>query len=143
MSEYYMSRKSERKLAAQFLYSLEYTQCHSIVELEHSFGQYLAQEEKKKVYSHEDFSWCIITGVWTYQKEIDNIIATFAHNWKVERIGKMELVALRIALYEILYTPDVPKKVVLKEALDIVRSFGDTHANAFIIGIVEQVSKDV
>ena len=54
----------------------------------------------------------------------------------------MELIALRIALYEILYTPEIPKNVVVKEALDIITAFGDTGANTFIVGIIEQVARE-
>lgn len=137
-----ISRTVERKLVAQFLYSLEYVNCASVNEVEEYFIEYLAKEKKGRVYNPEDFSWQLIVGVWGKQKKIDETIKAFAQHWKIERIGKIELIALRIALYEIMYTPQIPKNVVLKEALDIVKAFGDTQANPFIVGIIEQVAKD-
>ena len=137
-----ISRTVERKLVAQFLYSLEYVNCASVNEVEECFIEYLAKEKKGRVYNPEDFSWQLIVGVWGKQKKIDETIKAFAQHWKIERIGKIELIALRIALYEIMYTPQIPKNVVLKEALDIVKAFGDTQANPFIVGIIEQVAKD-
>ena len=138
----HISRRTERKLVAQFLYSLEYVECPSIAKLEEYFIQYLATEENWREYNSEDFSWQLICGVWAKQDKINDIITTLSRNWKLERIGKMELIALRIALYEILYSPEIPKNVVVKEALDIITAFGDTGANTFIVGIIEQVARE-
>lgn len=141
MGTHTTSRKVERILAAQFLYSLEYSHCDTVKNLEESFTQYLHKEYPLHIFDEQDFSWQLILGVWSKQDAIDKELVDIAHNWKIERIGKMELVALRIALYEILYTPEVPKNVVLKEALDIVKEFGDINANTFIVAIIENIGK--
>lgn len=142
MSEQALSRVKERRLAAKYLYSLEYMYCHSVKDLEEHFTQYLDTACDGREYSNKAFSWQLVCGVWSKQNEIDAKITQYTHNWKIERIGKIELIALRIALYEILYTPDMPKNVVLKEALAIVQAFGDNSANSFIIGIIDKVAKE-
>ena len=62
-------------------------------------------------------------------------------NWRVDRLGKIELTLLRLAVFEMLYRADVPPKVAINEALELSTRFGDAKAKSFINGILDAAIK--
>lgn len=87
------------------------------------------------------FAWELVEGVWKHAADLDRIIARFSQNWRVDRLGKIELTLLRLALFEMLHRPDVPPKVALNEALELATRFGDDKARRFINGILDAAVK--
>jgi|GEM_PF-177480 len=87
------------------------------------------------------FAWELTRGAWLNREEIDRLIADFSQNWKVERLGKIELALLRLAMQELLFVAETPPKVVLNEALDLSRQFGDETSRAFVNGILDAALK--
>ena len=63
------------------------------------------------------FAWDAVQGVWSRRDELDKTISRFSRNWRVDRMGRVELTLLRLAMYELLYRQDVPAKVAINEAL--------------------------
>ena len=80
-------------------------------------------------------------GVWTHAAELDRHIARFSRNWRVDRMGRVELTLLRLAMYELLYRQDVPAKVAINEALELTRQFGEDNATSFVNGILDAAAK--
>jgi N utilization substance protein B len=68
--------------------------------------------------------------------EIDARIESNAKGWKLERIGKVELTILRLAVYEIEYDDDIPANVAVNEAVELAKTFGGENAPAFVNGIL-------
>lgn len=91
----------------------------------------------------EGFAWELVQGVWGRQEDLDKFIRRFSQNWRLERMGKVELSLLRLAAYELLYSADVPPKVILNEAIELSRQFGDDSSHSFINGILDAVVKAV
>ena len=81
--------------------------------------------------------------MWTQADELDKLISVFSEGWKVERLGRVELTLLRMALYELKYNRDVPEKVVISEALELARQYADQKALAFINGILDSAAKSL
>ena len=73
--------------------------------------------------------------------QLDEVIGLFSQNWRIDRIGRVELTLLRIAVYEMLYRIDVPPKVAINEALELSKQFGDANARGFINGILDAAAK--
>ena len=71
--------------------------------------------------------------------ELDAKINEVAEGWKTNRMGKAELTILRLALYEILYDDEVPKKVAINEAVELAKKFGGDEAPAFINGVLAKL----
>ena len=80
-------------------------------------------------------------GVWSNVKNLDSVIERFSQNWRVDRLGKIELTLLRLAVFEMLYRADVPPKVAINEALELSTRFGDAKAKSFINGILDAAIK--
>ncbi|MDR2050416.1 MAG: transcription antitermination factor NusB [Deltaproteobacteria bacterium] len=89
----------------------------------------------------EGFAWELVLGVWREQAELDGLIARFSQNWKIERMGRVELALLRLALHELVFCADTPPKVVINEAVEISRLFGDDASRGFVNGILDAAVK--
>jgi len=70
---------------------------------------------------------------------IDTVITENLHNWKLDRISKVNLSILRLATYELLYDEQVPRAVVINEALEITRRYSDEKSVSFINGVLDKI----
>ncbi len=139
------TRRGERELAFQVLYGLSFTPANDIDELRRFFRvspDYLARWEGQEPPSQPSgFAWELVEGVWSKSDELDASITSFSRNWRVDRMGRVELTLLRLAVFEIMYRTDVPPKVAINEALELSRQFGEGNAKSFINGILDAVAK--
>ena len=81
----------------------------------------------------------LVTGVMKEQPRIDAVIERFSSNWKMSRMSCVDRNILRIAVYELLYCPDIPAKVSINEAIDIGKKFGAEESDSFINGILDSI----
>ncbi|MBR0149094.1 MAG: transcription antitermination factor NusB [Lachnospiraceae bacterium] len=72
-------------------------------------------------------------------KEIDEIIDKNADKWKSDRMGKVELAVLRLAVYEILFDEDIPGKVAIDEAVELAKKYGQDSSGSFVNGVLAKV----
>lgn len=77
-----------------------------------------------------------IQGVITNAKEIDELIAKAAPEWPLEQISTIDKTVLRIAVYELLYSDEVPPKVAINEAVELGKTFGSENSSKFINGVL-------
>lgn len=71
--------------------------------------------------------------------EIDGKIEEAAEGWTIQRMGKVELTILRLALFEILFDDEVPTPVAINEAVELAKKFGGDDSPAFINGILGKI----
>jgi len=134
----FRSRSLARQRAFQVLYSLQFTPVDTPEALKTAFDNFPKDENTEDGNAElRDFAWELIEGVWSSAKELDAAIAGLSRNWRVDRLGKVELTLLRLAFYELKHHPDVPAKVVISEALDLAARFANTQARHFINGILD------
>ncbi|MEG1741482.1 MAG: transcription antitermination factor NusB [Acetivibrio sp.] len=72
-------------------------------------------------------------------KEIDKMIEEVSVGWKITRIGKIELTAIRLAIFEMKYDEEVPTKVAINEAVDLAKKFGEENSGGFVNGILAKL----
>ena len=139
------TRRGERELAFQVLYGLSFTPARDIDDLRRFFRispDYIARWQDQEPPAHPSgFAWELVQGVWSKSDELDASITSFSRNWRVDRMGRVELTLLRLAVYEITFRNDVPAKVAINEALELSRQFGEGNAKSFINGILDAVAK--
>ena len=80
-----------------------------------------------------------LIGIENNKEAIDEVIAANLHNWKIDRISKVNLTILRLAAYEMLYNEEVPKGVAINEALEITRRYSDEKSVSFINGVLDKI----
>lgn len=165
------TRRGERALAFQVLYGLSFTPVNGIVELRQAFeaspdnadrmAELIAEQQARfeaekalnkdpnKVFEEKvhvrtvpkGFAWELVEGVWGHAVELDEVISSFSRNWRVDRMGRIELTVLRLGIFEMLYRADIPPKVAINEALELAKEFGEENARSFINGILDATSK--
>ena len=135
------SRRSQRLMAFQLLYSQEFQSCASEEELREAFLSFPMQDGAKREGAGpaEGFAWELVLGVWHMREQLDDVIARYSRNWRIERVGRVELTILRLGVYEILREKDVPPLVAINEALELDRQFGDPKSFSFVNGILDSV----
>ena len=73
--------------------------------------------------------------------EIDNLISEAAPKWPIDQINKIEIAILRLAVWELKNQSDTPEKVVIDEAIEIAKEYGDTNSAAFINAVLGFILK--
>ena len=73
--------------------------------------------------------------------EIDKLIDDNTEGWKTNRMGKVELAVLRLAVYEICYDDDIPASVAIDEAVEIAKTYGQENAGGFVNAILGKIVK--
>lgn len=101
-----------------------------------------AEESRDDNYS--DFALECAKGVEDNLEEIDRIISDhLSAKWKINRISKVSLSILRLAVYEMKYVEDIPSNVSINEAVELSKKFSGEEEYKFVNGILGAVSKDI
>ena len=83
----------------------------------------------------------IIKGIRQNNTKIDDLIKECAPEWPLDKISKVDLVILRIAIYELLYNKKIPSKVAIDEAIELAKEFGNETSGKFINGVLGNVAE--
>ena len=78
----------------------------------------------------------LVEGVVTHQERIDELLSTYAEEWTLDRMPPVDLAALRIGTYELLWCPDVPDGVAVAEAVALVSSLSTDDSAGFVNGLL-------
>ena len=82
-------------------------------------------------------------GVASHLEELDAFIVRYSEHWRLERMTVVDRNLLRLAIYELLYQPQIPPKVVINEAVEMAKRYGSEASGGFINGILDQVRMSV
>lgn len=88
-----------------------------------------------------DYAKEIIQGIETHLQEIDELISANLKGWKLNRISKISLAAMRISVYEMKYIKSVPVSVSINEAVRMTKEFASDKDGAFVNGVLGAVTK--
>ena len=80
--------------------------------------------------------------VLEHVEEIDELLNKVSSGWKVNRMSKVDLNILRLAVYEMKYDEDVPFKVAINEAVELSKKFGGDESSSFVNGILGKIAKE-
>lgn len=127
-------RRESREIALQLLYALDCNSASSTRETLQTF-----REEQMVLHRVRDFAESLVLGVQEHRNEIDAAIKARSKNWSLSRMPKVDLNIMRLATFELMHRPDIPKKVTINEAIEIARKFGDKESPAFVNGILDEI----
>ncbi|MFT9819286.1 transcription antitermination factor NusB [Lysinibacillus sp. NPDC056185] len=125
-----MKRHEAREKALQVLFQLDNTD----LTVEEAMGHIKGQPTNV-------FYEKIVTGTVEHLEEIDATIEQHLEKWSLARLPKIERTVLRLAVYEILYMPETPKRVVLNEAIELCKTFGDDGSSKFVNGVLSKFTE--
>jgi N utilization substance protein B len=128
-----VSRRQARELAFKVLFQLDQVggDPHLV----------LARLLAGKVRSPEvvDYAAALIGGVSAHQEQIDATLRQHSKNWKIERMFSIDRVILRMGIYEIMLEADMPAAIVIDEAIELGKRYGEESSPAFINAMLDQV----
>ncbi|NLC87438.1 MAG: transcription antitermination factor NusB [Clostridiaceae bacterium] len=132
-----MKRTETRELAFKLIYSCEM--------------QKNMDEEQKELYIQEseitnkdeiEYINTLFDGIKSNNEQIDEFISTnLKEKWSMSRIAKIDVSILKVAIYELIYSK-LPYKVVINEAVELAKKYGDDSSKSFVNGILASIVKE-
>lgn len=129
-----MSRKKARDNAFKCIYELEFGRNENLEKILNN-----CYEENNNKPEEKEYIEMVLKGVKGNLAEIDNIILSKLKNWSLDRIAKIDLAILRLAIYEIKYIEDIPEKVSANEAVELAKTYGNNDSKSFVNGVIAKV----
>jgi N utilization substance protein B len=133
------ARRVGRERALQALYQLEQDpRVQSPAALEAAWTAH--DDEGPKDPAADAFAKEILEGIKAHAADIDALIEQHSHNWRLDRMQRIDRNVLRIGVYELKFLDDVPKKVTINEAVELAKTFGNEASSAFINGLLDRIA---
>lgn len=132
-----MSRKKARDNAFKCIYELEFIKDKNLDDILSN-----CYEENNNSTEEKEYIQMIVNGVKENIEKIDDIILSKLKNWSLDRIAKIDLAILRLAIYEILYVDSIPNKVSANEAVELAKTYGNNDSKSFVNGVIAKVIED-
>ena len=146
-----MTRKTAREISVHMAYELGYSDCTAREFLDRKLTEdyFASMSEAEELYAEfpdaaqQDYIRAVIQGVGDHGYELDQDIERFSHGWRFARIPRVATAIMRVAMFEILYMPEVPDKVAINEAVEIAKRYEDEKVVSFINGILGSFVRSV
>jgi len=90
-------------------------------------------------YVIRDFTRELIEGVEQNRRKIDELISTYSQGWDMDRMPVIDRNILRIGIYEVLWSRDVPEAVAISEALELAHTLSTDESSKYINGVLSKV----
>ena len=131
-----MSRKTAREVAMKLAFA-------RLFGGEDTYEAVLDKSGIDEALTKEDvaFSDEVLGGIEAHSAEIDPLIDELAIGWSIERMPRVDISILRVAIYEMVYRKDIPMSVSINEAVELAKRFGGEHSSAYINGMLGTLAK--
>lgn len=134
-----MNRKRSREIAMELLFGMTLSKN----TLEETIETFIEEYEMKLQTIDLEYIKGLLKVVEDNKEAIDNKIEVSLTNWKLDRISKVNISILRIAMAEILFVEEVPGKVAINEAIELARKYSDEKSISFVNGVLDKAFKDL
>ena len=139
-----MTRTNAREIAVHFSFELGFSNETADELLEHMltrevFAQIGQEEPLYAEFPNEkqrEYISKLVKGVYEHSPELDESISKYAIGWKYSRLNRVAIAIMRVAMYEILYMPDIPNSASINEAVEIAKKYETPETVKFINGIL-------
>jgi len=139
-----MTRTNAREIAVHFSFALSFSELSGNEFLKKQLCPEAFERwgEEDPLYAEfpdekqQGYITALVKGVDEHAPELDDYIAHYAVGWSFSRISRFASAVMRVAMYEILYMPDIPNSAAINEAVEIVKRYEDPQMVSFINGIL-------
>jgi transcription antitermination protein NusB len=97
----------------------------------------ISPEQHEQMKEALEYARKLVEGTLANLEELDGLIREQAENWRLERMSAVDRNVLRLAVYELLHEPDVPKLVVIDEAIELAKRYGSEQSGRFVNGLLD------
>ena len=130
-----MTRRTRaREIALQVLYQTEQNPGLAPKEVQRFIERRLRGDS-----AHCEFAQNLVSGVHEHQVRIDELISKVAENWRLDRMAAIDRNILRLGAFEILFSPEIPTKVAINEALELAKRYSTAQSSRFVNGILDRL----
>lgn len=123
-----MTRREARELAFVLLFEKSFTG--------EPVAAILATAGEARDVEEDVFALSLAQGAEEHAEAIDEKITAFSHKWSKERISRVALAIMRVAVYEMLFVEDIPVSVSINEAVELAKKYGGDEDSAFVNGVL-------
>lgn len=139
-----MTRNTAREIATHLAYELSFTDLgvEAFLDARLSEENFEALAAECEVYNDTpnakqvQYIRRLVSGVAEHAAELDTYIEKYAKGWRFERISLVASAIMRVAMFEILYMPDIPNGVAINEAVEITKKYEEPEVPKFVNGIL-------
>ncbi|CAH0345681.1 transcription antitermination factor NusB [Bacillus sp. CECT 9360] len=124
-----MKRRIAREKALQALYTIEIGKS----EIQDALVSVLDGGESDEYFEK------LVKGTLDKKEEIDGLIRSNLENWKLERLANIDRNLLRLTVYEMRYSDDVPVNVAMDESIEVAKKFGDDQSSRFVNAVLSKI----
>ncbi len=129
-----MSRSKLREKIFRLLFRVEFYSKEEFADQQELFLQDEEQEEMTE--QESEFVTATCDAITEKLSEVDALITEYMKGWNLDRIGKVELTILRLAVYEIRFVEEIPVSVSINEAVELAKKYGQEESSAFVNGVL-------
>jgi len=134
-----MSRKLAREAAMKLIYQKDMTQQQEVDE--YIFKEMIA--DYKLTIKDLDYVRLVLKELETNRSEIDQHIVSYTKDWTFERLARVDLAIMRLAICEMIYLDAIPRSVSINEAVELAKKFSDGKAGSYINGILASIFQNL
>ena len=131
------ARTGGREAALKMLFALEASQ----TDLDTAIGLFWREfggDPETRPYADES-----VRGVLDQRDDLDETIRIASDNWRIERMTRVDRNVLRLGTWELKYKTDVPRAVILDEAIELAKRYGSEESGAFVNGVLNQIAENL
>ena len=131
------ARSSGREAALQMLYALEASGTDVDLVVRDYWREVPGDTEGM------DYANTVVRGVAKDRAKVDEQLANASHNWRLERMARVDRNVLRLGAWELLSMQEVPRAVIIDEAVELAKRFGGENSGAFVNGLLDRIAEDL
>ena len=130
------ARRKGREAALQMLYQMD-ASGQPGAEVVRLFWLHLGHGQEGEEFANE-----LLLGCEREAERVDAAIRAVSENWRMERMARVDRNILRLGCYELLFIPEVPRRVTLNEAIELAKRFGSEGSASFVNGVLDRLASD-
>jgi transcription antitermination protein NusB len=131
------ARHSGREAALQMLFQMEASGVRADAVIALFWRSFEAEPEGR------GYSDAAVRGVEETLTALDAHITKASTHWRLERMARVDRNVLRLGTWELANLPDVPRAVILDEAVELAKAFGTEESSAFVNGVLNRIAEDL
>jgi N utilization substance protein B len=131
-------RHRARELALKVLFQLEHSPGDDVNEALSYHAAEGGHGTEERAFAQE-----LVDGVTQHQSVLDEAIRAASQNWKLEQMGRVDRIVLRIAIYEITISRKVPVKAAINESIELAKTFSGEESGRFVNGVLGKIAESV
>ncbi|HET6414798.1 MAG TPA: transcription antitermination factor NusB [Polyangiales bacterium] len=134
------SRRKGREAALRILYFMDVSGVSGTQAIKSYWGHLASEEERTE---DVDFANRLVRAYADRQDEVNDLIRSSSHHWRLERMPIVDRNVLRVAIVELRELNDIPKRVTLNEAVELAKRFGSEGSGSFVNGVLDRIATEL